>query len=162
MRLFALIGILILLFLPFTYTRITLESTFGDTTVNSLQGYFWINTNGDGIDTETDTFETDWIEEGSVYEAYFGKDYRPVGIIILALLFVGLAFAVLDSDSKKSAYILLICGIALFALRFLELSDNDTFFYDSEEALGITLTYLEVPVGFIASLIFGLIDRGKN
>lgn len=163
MRLFALIGILILLFAPFTYTRITVDlPIIGESTTNVFSGYFWVYTNVEDLDPETDTFETDWIEENNVYEGYFGEDFRLVGLAIFVLLFVGLAFAILDSDSKRSTYILLICGVALLILRFLDLNDDETFFYDDDiGGLGIA-TYLEIPMGFIFSLIFGLIDRGKN
>lgn len=157
MRLVALIGTLILLLSPLSFMIINTEAV--DITRNFTFGFFWTSSFGDGGDSNTDTFEPDWItEENHFYEVYFGDSMNMVGAAILFLLIVGLVFAFIDTSNKKSAYILLICGIALLVLRALALDDAQTGFYESES--GVTRT--EIPLGFIFALIFGLIDLRKS
>jgi hypothetical protein len=160
MRLWALIGIIAVLLLPFSIVQINIGDNVSST---SSFGLLWLSTEGEAFgfqSSDSETFNLDWIDDGGVYHSgsYFG-DLWYFGLVLVVLLIVGAALAVL-SDQNKSvpALILLICGILLLVLRLVELNDNDSSFYDSSEFFGITTTYLEVPLGFIISLIFSILD----
>jgi hypothetical protein len=165
MRLWALIGIIALLILPFSIVRTTTSFLGEDTTTTNSFGFFWLSTDTELFGRQyedSEVFNLDWLDDNGVYQSgsYFGELWY-LGLVLVIVLIVGAVLAVTaDRNNNKSvpAIILLISGILLLILRLVELSDNDTSFYDSTEILGIEFTYLEIPLGFIIALIFSLLD----
>ncbi|MCE7737371.1 MAG: hypothetical protein GPJ54_20950 [Candidatus Heimdallarchaeota archaeon] len=162
MRLFTLIGIILLLILPFSIVRTTTESVAGDSTSVNYLGLLNFRSTFEaptlGFDFEdSESFQTDWIDEDGVYDAYFGNLF-VFGLLILILLIVGLGVAATETTTNNSTYILMVSGILLLILRFLYLSDLDSSFYEKTNLLGTTSTSIEFPVGFVIAMIFVLLD----
>ena len=137
-----------------TYSNIT---TFGITVnVQNVTGFFYIwtqlGTTGAGGQTITDTFNGTWLEEGELYDNLFGN---PIyGIIILLLILAALALGFIKENNKISGILLIVAAALLLVFRYIELSDIDLFFYKSET----DFTYVEVPLGFVAGLVTGLMN----
>lgn len=159
MRLFSLIGIVLVLALPFAFV----QDTFGNISQTTTSaGLLWITTQGEffGFQGEdTSFFEIDWISEDGLYHVYFGQ-FWYVGIIIVILLLLGIFSAITGTQNKNrttAALLLLLSGIGLLVLRLLVLSDRDLSFYSSSDGF-IERTYIEIPVGFIIALVFSILD----
>lgn len=166
MRLFTLVGIILLLILPFSIVRTSTESVAGDSTGVNYLGLLYFRSTFEasslGFDFEdSESFQTDWIDEDGVYDAYFG-DLFVFGLLVLILLIVGLGVAVIETKTNNSTYILLISGLLLLILRFLYLSDIDSSFYEKQELLGASSTLIEIPVGFVLAMIFAILDFRKG
>lgn len=137
-----------------TYSNITL---FGITVnLQNVTGFFYIwtqiGTTGAGGDTITDSFSGSWLEEGDIYDNLFGN---PIyGIIIMALILAALALGFIKENNKISGILLIVAGTLLLVFRYIELNDADLFFYKSET----DFDYVEIPLGFIAGVITGLLN----
>ncbi len=150
-----LIGSLIMLAAhTITYSNTTISGiTFN---VQNVTGFFYIwtqlGTTGAGGETITDTFNGTWLEDGELYDNLFGN---PIyGIIIMLLILAALALGFIKENNKISGLLLIVAGVLLLVFRYIELNDGDLFFYKSET----DFTYLEVPLGSFAGLIFGLLN----
>lgn len=150
-----LIGSLIMLAAhTIIYSNITLNSI--TTNTQNVTGFFYtwtqLGITGAGGETITDTFNGTWLEDGDLYDKLFGD---PIyGIIILLLILAALALGFIKENNKISGILLIVAGVLLLVFRYIELNDADLFFYKSET----DFTYVEVPLGFFAGLIFGLLN----
>lgn len=168
MRTFALIGAILVLLLPFSVYWITLDSQLGKTTIRGGDGLLYYNTHtevGSSTHDETKSFGGKWLDKNGVYAGYFSTSNddaaRYVGLIVIVLLIAAIALAV-ARPSNAAAIVLIVCGILLLIMRFRKLDDANTSFYDKSSTFGITTTYIEIPLGFILALIFGLVDLKKG
>lgn len=162
MRLFALVGIILLLVLPFSIVRTTTESNLGDSTLVEYLGLLYFRSTFEtdtlNLDFEdSEAFQSDWLEEDNTYDSYFG-DLLVIGLLVLVLLILGIGLAATETDKNNSTYILMVSGLLLFILRFLHLSDSDSSFYEKTEFGGASFTMMEFPIGFIIAMIFGILD----
>jgi len=159
-RLFALLGTLATLFLPFAY----ISETRGNlTNVVIWAGLLWYNSNleifgfqGNG----SESFQTDWLASDGLYHNYFDPMFI-VGIAVLILLLANIGISVISSEKKNknaAAIILIICGIGLTIARLAALGQEDLSFYTQSDGLFGTFTYIEVPLALIYSLVFGILD----
>lgn len=166
MRLFTLIGIILLLLLPFSIIRTTTESDAGDSTTMEYLGLLYSRTTfkAESLNIQWengDSFNVDWLEEDGRYDGYFG-DLWAIGLVVLILLIVGLGLAITETKSNNSTYLLILAGVLLFILRLLYLNDFDRSFYEKDQFGPVSQTQIEFPVGFILSLIFGIMDYRKD
>ena len=131
MRLFALIGAVLLLVAPFAITSWSVGENLGGT---DYYGYLFYSSEGDffGWNGEkSSSFSLEWFEDGNVFDLYFG-DLAILGIITLVLIIATIALAFIDgSKSKRAPGLLIICGILLLVLRLMVLGDNDLSLYES-------------------------------
>ena len=113
---------------------------------------FWVSTEvGNTNDTNTETIDGDWLDKNGIYEILFGSS--EIGILILALIIVAIVM-VFVKEGPISGWLLLAAGILLLVFRFIELNDQDNFFFEDND----TSMYLEIPLGFLAGLITGLMN----
>jgi hypothetical protein len=154
------------LILPFAFIRTT-NNVLGDTTTTTSYGFFYWRSNLDlgAIEiSDSDSFELDWLSSDGVYSSHYFGDLWFLGVIMVISLLVGLALSITETKTNNSTYILLASGILLLIMRYFQISDNNTFFYDKEEFAGFSQTYIEIPVGCIIGLIFAALEfkKGKN
>ena len=67
-------------------------------------------------------------------------------------IIVAIVFEFAQAAHPMTGWLLIAARALLLLFRFLELNDNDSFFFDSED----DFTYIEIPLGFIAGLIAGI------
>ncbi len=165
MKVYVLIGAILLLILPFSIIRINVE--LADSRTTSYYGLFSFSTNTKTIGFENSnskTFDNEWMQDNGMYEIYFSDNWT-IGILIVFITLLALGLAVFGKeDSRLSTILLLLAGLLLLILRFIVLKDQDRFFYKKDDFLGIETVYYEIPVGFFISTIFTALDffKGKK
>ncbi len=148
----ALIGGLIMLF-AHTIQYTSFEGIDSNSVI--IWGFFlmWFRSDLLGqTNSDYDTFESDWIDDDGLYQGLFGN--AIFGIIIVVLIIAAIVLAFTQNDSPISAFLLIGAASLLLILRFQELNDIDLSFYKSEN----NFTFIEIPLGFIAGLIAGMIN----
>lgn len=150
-----LIGGLVMLF-AHTIINSSTEGFGGTFTLQSVTGFFlyYVKTgisNGPGTE-DTETFESSWIEENGFYEGLFGNPFY--GITILAIIVIAIVLAFTQDESRLSGILLILAAAQLLIFRYVELDDQDLSFYKDTDLF----TYIEIPLGFIAGLIAGLMN----
>lgn len=163
MRIFALIGSIAMLVLPFAYV----SQSIGDAaTVVTWMGLLWVDIESQVFGFqggESGTFQLSWLEENGLYHSYFDPLFF-VGVIVLITLIVNIGLSVVASEKKNKSVpglILIIAGVLLLIIRLAALGEDDLSFYTKSSFLGTTFTYIEIPLGFIWGLIFGILDLKK-
>lgn len=160
MRLFSLIGALLVLIIPFSYAQGDLAGIGSGTFIFGLLFYRidWEFLILQGTDTESITL--DWLtgstQDGG-YNFYFGDNYWFLGPLTLLILVLAIYFAATQSKRSFAPLLLVVSGALLTIGRFLELSEAETGFYDTSN----NSSYWEIPLGLILAVLFALIDMAK-
>jgi len=165
MRLLALIGTLVVLIVPFSFISITSPNI----TTTVFMGFLYYSQKQDVSinffdNQKSGTFQFDWLKDGGLYHSYFDPLFA-IGVLLVLVLLANIGIAVVSSKQKNArlpALILILAGIGILILRLVALGDNNGSFYTTRNTLFGEQTYLEIPIGLIWALIFGLLDMRQK
>ncbi len=164
MKALAFLSGLSILVAPIAYISFEAENfvssqmTFGSFYRSSSGEVFWFKNSND------ETIKGEWFESEGVYHDMFGDLVILFYVtVILAIVAMVLAMKAGKRESGKPAALLgMICGFLLIFLRFMRLDENDLTFYEKDTFFGQEITYLEIPIAGMLSIVLGLISFTKE
>ncbi len=160
-----LVATALLLLLPLSYSVLTLAvgSAEVKTTTSSGITWFWTKTTTNILNGEQSEFKVispEWFKDGDYFDTYFGGGVWIY--VILALIIATIAVAITKEDLIVAPIILIIASILIFYLRSQELADRDLGWVKKTESFGTTVSYFEVPIAPLASVIVAILDFRKK